>query len=253
MIDLEGMNDVRDLTDIPEELERLSDMVGDTRITGFEQIGDLGNDSVARFLQENIPEEHLRDCPEIRYAPESDFFKQYPWAAGVFYTDTNLIEIASEKAFATVSDMMDTVTHEVGHNAFEQLEMVDPQASKRWAELYSESMNLNGTGFGFVSEYAKTNLFEDFAESYRTYINDPELLRFMSPGKYEFMKNLVFLGREYGTLSMVSGEAFAMERGVADVLIEALENDGGADEDLIEISDVTPPVADTFRCFSMVA
>ncbi len=39
--------------------------------------------------------------------------------------------------------------------------------------------------------------YEDFADSYLTYIGDPEKLQFYNPDKYEFMKENVFAGEEY--------------------------------------------------------
>ena len=50
---------------------------------------------------------------------------------------------------------------------------------------------------GFVSEYARTNQYEDFAESYKAYVRDPELLQFMNPEKYVFMRDEVCVGQEY--------------------------------------------------------
>jgi hypothetical protein len=50
---------------------------------------------------------------------------------------------------------------------------------------------------GFVSDYARTNEYEDFAETYRVYVYEPEVLRFYNPDKYEYMRQVVFDGREY--------------------------------------------------------
>lgn len=52
-------------------------------------------------------------------------------------------------------------------------------------------------GTGFVSPYARTNIYEDFAETYMNYVRDPQRLLFCSPEKYEFMRNEIFSGNEY--------------------------------------------------------
>lgn len=57
--------------------------------------------------------------------------------------------------------------------------------------------------FDFVSGYAMTDPFEDFAETYLFYILHDDEFRFLASqndallAKYNFMKNTVFAGREY--------------------------------------------------------
>jgi hypothetical protein len=48
-----------------------------------------------------------------------------------------------------------------------------------------------------VSDYARTDELEDFAESYMFYVRDPAVLRQASPEKYEFLRLELFAGREY--------------------------------------------------------
>lgn len=49
----------------------------------------------------------------------------------------------------------------------------------------------------FVSEYARTDPYEDFADSVIAYFADPEVLRRRSPEKYAFMRDRVMGGKEY--------------------------------------------------------
>lgn len=248
MFDFENLNDAARLSEAAETFECMNDMVDDTHIAGFEQVENLSSNEIADYLRDHVPGDHLRGCPEIRYAPESVFFREHPDAAGVFYADTKRIEIASEEKFGTVSDMMDAVLDGVGRNVYSQMESIDSQASRRWEEIFQES----GEGRAdFVTDSSKNSPMDDFAESYRTYIGDPELLKLTSPGKYEFMKNLVFFGREYETIATEGGQQISMEKGVASVLNDAMENNGDED-DLIRISDGLSPISDTYRCFTMV-
>lgn len=196
MFELENLNDIEK---IQESLEQLNDVMGSTKLAGFEKISDHGNEAIAEYLKDTIPTEHLEGCPEIKYDPENRLFTENPHALGVYHTDTRKIEVASESRFESVDDLLDTIVHETGHNVYANLEKTNPSAIERWEQMYKESKEFGefDAGFGFVSEYAKTSRFEDFAESYRAYVRDPELLKFMNATKYEFMKYQVFEGKEY--------------------------------------------------------
>lgn len=199
MFEFENINDVERIQESFEQLEQLNDVAGSTKLSGFERISDHGNEAIAEYLRDTIPAEHLEGCSEIKYDPENRLFTENPYALGVYHTDTRTIEIASETRFESVNDLLDTVVHETGHNVYANLEKSNPGAIERWEQMYQESKLFGGfdAGLGFVSEYAKTSKFEDFAESYRTYVRDPELLKFMNETKYEFMKYQVFEGKEY--------------------------------------------------------
>jgi len=79
------------------------------------------------------------------------------------------------------------------------------------AEFYSytfkneNTQNDNATETDFVSGYAQTDVFEDFAESYAYYVlhgNEFRELAYSNAvlaSKYDFLKNKVFNGKEYFT------------------------------------------------------
>ena len=48
-----------------------------------------------------------------------------------------------------------------------------------------------------VSDYAATNPAEDFAESLSSYRIKPHVLKSLSPKRYNFIKDIIFLGKEY--------------------------------------------------------
>lgn len=65
-------------------------------------------------------------------------------------------------------------------------------------------LGVAGGGFatppgGAPTEYAATGPAEDFAESVRFYVTQPDKLRERSPLRYRYLKNDVFCGYEYGT------------------------------------------------------
>jgi hypothetical protein len=52
-------------------------------------------------------------------------------------------------------------------------------------------------GARYITNYARKDLAEDFAETFSYYIMEPELLKRVCPGKYQFMKDSVFGGKEF--------------------------------------------------------
>jgi hypothetical protein len=85
--------------------------------------------------------------------------------------------------------MKQTITHEVGHNVYHNL---DERQREAWSEI-----NTHSAPDEFASDYAQTNEREDFAESYMAYVHDAEYLKAISPAKYEFMRQYIFERREY--------------------------------------------------------
>lgn len=227
--------------------------INETKIKGFEQIDSIDNTDIAKYINETIPPDHLQACPEIEYNPKSKIFDD-PDCLGTFDTLTNSIEIASEGRFDSYGDMLDTLTHEIGHNEHARLEYISPQAFSKWDALYDDSMK-NADGFGFVSEYARTDRYEDFAESYKTYIRDPELLKFMSPEKYTFMKYNVFDGREYQVSTLDNKIYLSMDEYMNNVLDKqatvSIDVDNQDLNQAVSFSDNTGEAAPRYRCFQI--
>ena len=94
--------------------------------------------------------------------------------------------------------LLDTLIHEIGHNVNFNIRRDNFDLDVEWRLMYEESnKTFPQDGKGFVTNYARTTKYEDFAESYRTYVRDPKSLLFFSPAKYEFMRDKIFNGREY--------------------------------------------------------
>lgn len=63
-----------------------------------------------------------------------------------------------------------------------------------------ESLSWEGneiTGNEFISEYSMENIFEDFAEHFSMYLDNPETLLHKTPGKYQWLKENVFVNTGY--------------------------------------------------------
>ncbi|MEG4575284.1 hypothetical protein QUA56_21740 [Microcoleus sp. N3A4] len=172
-----------------------TEIINQTEISKFELSNIAATEDIADYISETIPLSHLENCPAIRY--EAIPNELYPNAKGTFERDTHQICIWGEH-FAGPQELIATLTHEVGHNVHENIIANNPELAQKWSDLHQESLaNYQQDGLGFVTEYSRTNQYEDFADTYLTYIGDPEKLQFYNPDKYEFMKDYVFAGEEY--------------------------------------------------------
>ena len=163
-------------------------------VQGFEKSEILGNEDVAEHLSTELPEEHsdVKRVKEIEYTDEY-VGDERTYIAGRCITDehgVSKIEInrQSPEGSHDAEEMRQTITHEIGHNVYYNL---SEEQRGEWREIYDDSARRQ-----FVSAYARTNEQEDFAESYRAYVHDPERLRRRGLAKYKFMHHYVFKGRE---------------------------------------------------------
>jgi len=172
------------------------EFVGATEVCNFEGCTLLSNEQLASYLNETLPPSHLEGCPSIEYDPNYHEFIDDPRTLALYEGGeggSHAIHIADETRFPGGAEgVLDTVTHDVGHNAYAVIIESNSELVAKWEELNHESGST-----GLASDYAKINEYEDFAESYMTYICDSEKLQILSPEKYEFMRDYVFSGREY--------------------------------------------------------
>lgn len=90
---------------------------------------------------------------------------------------------------------IEIVTHEFGHIWSYQFGRKGFDLFSQWRKLPDGSTTT--TSINFVSDYAKTNPIEDFAESITYYRYHPTLLKKASLSKYNYIKSKVFNGLEY--------------------------------------------------------
>jgi hypothetical protein len=159
-------------------------------IYDFDISGVVTDEDVETFIRNTLPLEHLDHCLRIRYVNHITDVRSTP-AAGRFMPVVRHISVYPVSGGAlTPPDIFDTLTHEIGHNVHYNMRIDNLALADEWENLYHQDA-------GFVSPYARTNEFEDFAESYRTYVLEPESLFLSSPVKYEFIRAEVFGGYEY--------------------------------------------------------
>jgi len=164
-------------------------------LQGFEKSEVLSSEDVAEYLSTKLPEEHS-DVERVKEIAYTDKYvgDESTYIAGRCITDehgVSTIEInrQSPEGSYDAEGMKQTITHEVGHNVYYNL---DEGQREVWREIYDDSARRQ-----FVSAYARTNKREGFAESYKAYVHDPERLKRRSLAKYKFMHHYVFKGREY--------------------------------------------------------
>lgn len=167
-------------------------------ITDFEASGLITNEQVQDYLRQAVPAAHLDNCRVIRYIPRQVDVYSTP-AAGKFIPLFRHISVyAAPPEYHNLEELLNTLVHEVGHNAYFNMRLENEDRAKRWIELHRQSQVIFLTeGRGFVSAYARTDELEDFAESYLAYVRQPAALRQASPEKYEFLRLELFAGREY--------------------------------------------------------
>ena len=224
-------------------------------VSGFDENSELSNSEVETLIRDLIPAKNIENCPSITCEPENLLWNVYPDALGLYDTQTSEILLAgAENINETGTTELEVLLHEIGHNAYDSLLVSDPQRAADWAELYDESLVVfEATGFGFVSQYSHTDMFEDFAESYAEYVANPQLMQFLCPDKYNFMKEYVFEGREYDYAFQPENNSYVLTlKYNADTLNRAFLASGGSELDDIQASLRLEPIQDNFRCFSMI-
>ena len=158
-------------------------------ISNFEASGLITNEEVEEYLRQTIPLTHLDRCQRIKYIPKLVDAHATP-ASGRFIPLVRYISVYAVQGPQDSENILDTLIHEVGHNVHHNMRIDNLELANHWKELHKQDL-------GFVSDYARTDEFEDFAESYRAYVREPQRLLLYSPAKYEFMRVEVFAGQEY--------------------------------------------------------
>ncbi len=223
-------------------------------ISGFDEHSELSDNDVEAVIQ-LLPSSHIEHCPSISCLPESPLWKDYPDASGLYNTATSEIFLSGAEGVSEAGTTeLEILLHEIGHNAYDSILGENPQLIADWAELYDASMiKFAQTGFGFVSNYSHTDMFEDFAESYAEYVANPQLMQFLCPDKYNFMQENVFNGREYDSVQAPDGSYILSFKDVTDVINNADSNAYAEGLDGVHSWENFGSIADSFRCFTIIA
>lgn len=124
-----------------------------------------------------------------------------------FVVANSTIELFDPWTESAHTERQQALFHEIGHNMAESL-LGNLDTSAAWLRLGNwpkenvdalskQARDHRTENHHGVSKYGNSNAAEDFAESFNAYRFNPELLKIQSPGKYNYMKQLVYDGLEY--------------------------------------------------------
>lgn len=132
---------------------------------------------------DSLPLHHVNDVKSIRFVPDIPHPEPGWVTNGQAWGFGPSNEISLSRSQLTTPDKIaSTLTHEIGHTT---------DYESRWFKLFGERSSKAPFGQGnHVSEYAKTNHFEDFAESYKNYHRNPEALKKAAPEKFEVIEKM---------------------------------------------------------------
>lgn len=203
------MSEINVISELPE-------LANPVEIKSFDASELISNEDITKYITENIPLAHLKGCESISYNPDYSHFSEKPGILGCWNTKTNEININEHRALYGRNGLLETVTHEIGHNAQQVAISSNEMLDSAWKSLHEASFKTyEESGRGFVSSYAMTNHEEDFAECYANYVLDPESLAFFCPEKFAFMKEIVFgdhatteLANNVKNLELSDGQCF---------------------------------------------
>lgn len=167
-------------------------------IRNFEASGVLTDAQVEQYLRQTLPATHLNNCRGIEYVHTLAKSHGDSIAGNIIPVYRIIFVYALNLQEQDADALLETLVHEIGHNVHMNIRQENFELDVTWAKLFADSQTtFESGGLGFVSDYARSNKFEDFAESYRAYVRNPAALLRANPEKYEFMRQNVFSNREY--------------------------------------------------------
>jgi len=135
----------------------------------------------------HLPKHHISSLECIAFDPSRFYQRSYAdprpinYAAAGEYSRLPINHILIFN-FRSQNEFLHILYHEIGHHVFKHV--LDSFQRKSWV------MDVSRNG-EYVTEYAKTNASEDFAECYSIYLSDRERLAPIQL-KYKFIENLMF-------------------------------------------------------------
>ena len=154
-------------------------------IKGFSKQSIIQPEDVKAQLLK-LPRAHIESIASVVYDPSRFFQRSYAVPKAINYrtlgeysaTPTNHVLVYR---FKSKSEFQHILIHEVGHHVFKHI--LSSTKRKEWVtKLYPNS--------NYVTDYAKTNASEDFAESYAIYWINRHLLELI-PRKLKFISSLM--------------------------------------------------------------
>lgn len=133
--------------------------------------------------------------------PQGPFYAN---VAGYAEDGTGNITLYNKWIQSTSETQVYTIVHEYAHVLGNKLGIDQSKLwvdFSKWNDIDTDEENKHPT---LVSEYAKSNYIEDFAESVSAYRLNPKVLKEKAPKKYDFIQNALFLGMDFQSKSCQS-------------------------------------------------
>lgn len=187
--------------------------------------------------------EGIDDLPDhLLPFEKNQYFKHYKRGYG---PSASTVANATITVFSVWEDLdnneerMSSLIHEIGHNIGSRL---DQDESKKWLDfsgwVEKEGKWTSSKTDQIVSKYGLTNPAEDFAETFTAYRYNPATLKKMSPDKYNYMKDNVFLGLEYDSEEKCKDSNSTLAKIQSSIKVESLpipQKYGLCHEELLKI------------------
>lgn len=194
---------------LPDHLSEKSWTVEKFPFSGFVGVsfGLLIDSKGTKFLTrtEAVNLDDFRYCEPIYYPELGNCFSHNPVISTTWFAQQD-------------RNYMDTMIHEYGHNIGSRIRVIGDDGTtdnvdRQFAKISFEikdgaplTMLRPDANHGeFISGYAKTNGYEDFADSFSAYVVGGKIFRERVKGtvylqrKYDFLRDKVFAGYEYDT------------------------------------------------------
>ena len=152
-------------------------------IKGFKKQKTISIDEVVSAINE-LPKSHILGLTSVVYDPNRFYQRSYVTPKPINYGvageyNSGLVEHILIYKFKNKFEFKHILFHEIGHHVFRC--HLNSTQRKTWVTGISPKST-------YVSDYAKTNANEDFAESYAYYFTDQTYLANVSTSKLHFLK-----------------------------------------------------------------
>jgi len=154
------------------------------KITDFGKQTTINVSEIVSHIN-RIPKFHLQKLNQILYDPERytpkiiDGPSLEASTQGVYIQSHQLIIIFK---LHNLDQLLHVLFHEIGHHVY--FKIITQQLKMRWVKEICRNDK-------FITEYASRNAAEDFAETYVSYLLNPDKLKKI-PLKFNFMRKFVF-------------------------------------------------------------
>jgi len=153
---------------------------------------DFGKQSIVDIQKlvtyiNSLPLFHLEDLNEILYDPErytpqilnNEYYQSLTNTKGIYIQSHKQIVIFE---IHSMDQLLHLIFHELGHHVY--FKIIKQATKMKWVKDICRNDK-------FITEYASRNAAEDFAESYASYLLEPDKLK-QIPLKYNFLRKHVF-------------------------------------------------------------